>query len=357
MNMGGDSVDVVIAAWNSERTIGRAIRSALLQKRVAQVIVVDDASTDATESSARAADDGTGRLTVVRLTENGGPARARNIALQHSRSPCFCILDADDYLLPDRIDRLLAAAEGPWDLLADNIVIVPQSLERMEVRLDRAGTRAPPATLALAAFVWANISRPGRPRAEMGFLKPIVRRAFLDEHRIRYEETLRLAEDYALCVQALVAGARYLLVGACGYVAIARTDSISAHHSGDDLQKIAAFDAACIAAHPELPAEARAALAAHHRTTLCKYHHRVVLACRREHGLLPGLAALARFPASVPYIVAETVRAKLNSRLGPKQPNAPPRARLLLDLPLNEPALSIGDGTSGGSPAHARPAA
>src|SRR6185437_9036406 len=46
MKMGGDSVDVVIAAWNSERTIGRAVRSALLQRRVARVIVVDDASTD-----------------------------------------------------------------------------------------------------------------------------------------------------------------------------------------------------------------------------------------------------------------------------------------------------------------------
>lgn len=356
--MGGDSVDVVIAAWNSERTIGRAVGSALLQRRVAQVIVVDDASTDATERAARAADDGGGRLTVLRLKENGGPARARNVALEHSRSPCFCILDADDYFLPDRMDRLLAAAaDEPWDLLADNIVIVPQSLEHMEVRLGHAEGRVPPTELALAPFIWANISRPGRPRAEMGFLKPIVRRAFLDNHGIRYDESLRLAEDYALCVQALIAGARYLLVGACGYIAVARNDSISARHSGDDLQKIAAFDAACLAAHPEFPADARAALAAHHRTTLRKYHHRLVLACRREHGLLPALAALARLPASLPHIVAETIRAKLNSGLGGRAVDAPPRPRLLLDLPLNEPTLSIGDGPSGGSATHARPAA
>jgi succinoglycan biosynthesis protein ExoU len=357
MKMGGDSVDVVIAAWNSERTIGRAVRSALLQRRVAQVIVVDDASTDATETAARVADDGSGRLTVVRLRENGGPARARNVALGHSRSPCFCILDADDYLLPDRIDRLVAAADGSWDLLADNIVIVPQPLEHMEIRLAGADTRTPPTQLALAPFVWANISRPGRPRAEMGFLKPIVRRAFLDRHGIRYDESLRLAEDYALCVQALIAGARYLLVGARGYVAIARNDSISARHSGDDLQKIAAFDAACLTTHPELPADARAALAAHRRTTLRKYHHRLVLACRRERGLLPALAALARLPASVPHIVAETVRAKVNSRLGARRADAPLEPRLLLDVPLDEPALSIGDGPGGGGPAHARPAA
>jgi len=82
-----------------------------------------------------------------------------------------------------------------------------------------------------------------------------------------------------------------------------------------------------------------------------------VLACRREHGLLPALAALARLPASVPHVVAETVRAKLNSRLGARRADAPLLPRLLLDVPLDEPALSIGDGPSGGSPAHARPAA
>jgi succinoglycan biosynthesis protein ExoU len=357
MKMGGDSVDVVIAAWNSERTIGRAVRSALLQRRVAQVIVVDDASTDATGAAARTADDGSGRLTVIRLNENGGPARARNVALDHSRSPCFCILDADDYLLPDRMDRLLAAADRPWDLLADNIVIVPLSLGHLEIRLGRADAHAPPIELDLAPFIRGNISRPGRPRAETGFLKPVVRRAFLDRHRIRYNESLRLAEDYALCVQALIAGARYLLVGACGYVAIARDDSISARHSGDDLQKIAAFDAACLADHPELPSAARAALAAHHRTTLHKYHHRVVLACRRERGVLPALATLGRFPASVPHIVAETVRAKLDTRLVARRTSAPPQARLLLDLPLGEPALSICDEPDGDSPTRARPAA
>lgn len=341
--MGGDSVDVIIAAWNAENTIGRAIRSALLQTRVAQVIVVDDASADATEAAARAADDGSGRLAVVRMPENGGPARARNVALKHSRAPYFCILDADDYFLPGRLDRLFAAADRTWDMLADNIVIVPQALDPLEIRLGGADRHVPPIALDLASFIWSNVSRPGRPRAEMGFLKPIVRRAFLDRHRIGYDESLRLAEDYALCVSALIAGASYLLVGACGYVAIARDDSISARHSGDDLQKIAVFDAGCLANHPELPSAVRAALAAHRRATLRKYHHRLVLARRQERGLLAALVALGRFPASVPHVVAETVRAKLASRVGARRSVVPPRVRLLLDLPLGEPILSVGE--------------
>jgi succinoglycan biosynthesis protein ExoU len=339
--MGGDRVDVIVAAWNSETTIGRAIRSALAQKRVGQVIVVDDASTDGTAAAARAADDGSGRLVVLGLARNSGPARARNMAIERSTSPYICVLDADDYFLPDRLDRLLAAASGPWDLLADNIVIVPQPLSHMEICLGRADTRAPPATLDLARFVRGNISRPGRPRAEMGFLKPVISRAFLDRHGIRYDESLRLAEDYALVVEALIAGARYLLVGACGYIAVARDDSISARHSAGDLEKVVGFDASCLEKHRDLPPSARAALAAHRRAALRKYHHRVVLARRQEQGLLSALTALAGLPGSVPHIVAETVKAKVSSRLGVRRSMMPPQARLLLSLPLDEPPLAL----------------
>src|SRR5262245_30863449 len=112
MTIGRHKVDVIIAAWNAQHTIRRAVRSALMQEQVAQVIVVDDASRDGTQVSARLADDGSGRLTIIALPQNVGPARARNIALDHSYSPYVCILDADDYFLPNRIDRLFASSNG-----------------------------------------------------------------------------------------------------------------------------------------------------------------------------------------------------------------------------------------------------
>jgi succinoglycan biosynthesis protein ExoO len=51
-------VSVIIAAWNAERTIGRAVRSACAQQGVdLEVIVVDDASTDATAATVQALDE------------------------------------------------------------------------------------------------------------------------------------------------------------------------------------------------------------------------------------------------------------------------------------------------------------
>src|SRR5262245_43042967 len=76
-------VAIVIAAWRASATVGRAVASALAQRETAEVVVVDDASNDggATLAAARAADDGSGRLKVIELAANGGPSRARNVAI------------------------------------------------------------------------------------------------------------------------------------------------------------------------------------------------------------------------------------------------------------------------------------
>jgi hypothetical protein len=78
----------------------------------------------------------------------------------------------------------------------------------------------------------------GFHRKELGYLKPLIRRSFLDHHGLRYDEGLRLGEDYALYARALAAGARFLLVPTAGYVAVERADSLSARHNRRDLEAL-----------------------------------------------------------------------------------------------------------------------
>jgi succinoglycan biosynthesis protein ExoU len=330
-----ETVAVIIAAHNAESTIGRAVRSALAQARVCEVIVVDDASGDATQQAARAHDDGSGRLKVLALSTNAGPAAARNLALDQSRAPLVCVLDSDDYLLAGRMERLLGCG-GDWDLLADDIVIVPEGLADVPFALAGPPASQARATLDLAQFVEGNISSSGRPRGEMGFLKPLMRRAFLDRHGLRYEERLRLAEDYALYVQALSVGARFWVTGACGYIATERDASLSSRHAASALRQIADFDAGCLATFPDLPAEARSAFRRHRKATLDKYHHRTVLDCKRDRGLAAALVELLSAPQALPYIAAETLRARrerLTAWLGQgTKAGAKPGIRLLIGL-------------------------
>ncbi|MET0219396.1 MAG: glycosyltransferase family 2 protein [Tardiphaga sp.] len=229
-------VDVIIAVWNNAGTIERAVRSALAAPEVHRVIVVDDRSCDDTVSVVRALEGEFGaRLLLERMEQNGGPAAARNRALQLSDAPWIAILDGDDYFAPGRVRGLLAAAEGA-DLVADNLLQIKETEDpssgRPLLELDRA------VTLDLAAFVAGNISRAGRLRKEYGFLKPMMKRRFLDQHGLRYDEGLRLGEDFALYARALAAGAVFRVIPSATYVSVVRPGSLSGNHSKQDLERL-----------------------------------------------------------------------------------------------------------------------
>jgi succinoglycan biosynthesis protein ExoU len=305
-----ESICVCIAAYNAESTIARAVSSALAQPRVSEVIVVDDASTDLTAATARQGDDGSGRLTIIVLDKNGGPSAARNRALSISTADIFCVLDADDYFIPGRIDRLLAIDSGQWDCLADDILIVPEQAPSNHTIGPLTEAPVPIVELTAPTFILGNVSTPRKPRAELGFLKPLMRRHFLVANNLTYDTRLRLGEDYALYVRVLLAGARFKVVGFCGYVAVERASSLSSLHRASDLAGIAAFDAET-AETEGISAEAKHALTIHRRATQKKWALAQALEVRREQGLGPALTFLAGQLRNAPYITSEILHARL----------------------------------------------
>lgn len=129
------------------------------------------------------------------------------------------MLDADDYMMPGRMARLIGSGAGGWDLLADDIIILPQEV-KLSVSLRRGSEPGGGLDLDVESFVLGNISRAGRPRGELGFLKPVVSRAFMARHGLGYDEPIRLGEDYVFYLQALLHGARS---GSSALAAISRS--------------------------------------------------------------------------------------------------------------------------------------
>lgn len=304
-------VCVIIAAYNGERTIGRALASALREPEVREVIVVDDASGDRTTARAMAADDGSGRLTILRHARNLGPSAARNYALRSSSAGLVAILDADDFIVPGRFARLLALPD--WDMIADNIAFLPES------RMDGFGfgdLRHFPGTgrvLDLAGFVEGNIPAPGIMRGELGFLKPVMRRTFLEQRGIAYDEGLRLGEDFILYCEALVAGARFRLTDACGYVAVERAHSLSGRHRTADLAALAAAHGRLIE-RSGLPDGDRKVVERHLGHVRRKLHHRDFLDRKHSLGLARALGAYAARPGVLMRIAQDVARDKLRQR-------------------------------------------
>jgi succinoglycan biosynthesis protein ExoU len=302
-------VCVIIAAKDAQATIGVAVLSALAQPEASEVIVVDDASTDATGQAARACDDGSGRLVVVRLEQNVGPAAARNAALGLSHAPSVCVLDADDFMFPGRLTKLLAGAEDGALLVADNLLRANAGGETGPYRL-LFPQGSQPRLLDLRMFVAADISYPCRPSRELGFLKPLMSRAFLDENGLRYDPRLRLGEDYVLYASALARGARMKLVDACGYVSVEHGDSLSNDHKIGDLRALVAADAE-LAATDGLTAEDIATIRAHQASVAHRLHHRECLDAKSRKEWGRCVAWALKSPGTTRYIFLETLRAKM----------------------------------------------
>jgi succinoglycan biosynthesis protein ExoU len=292
-------VAVIIAAWSAEKTIARAIRSALADAGCAEVIVVDDASQDATAARARECDDGTGRLKVLVQEKNAGPSAARNRAIAESAAPFLAVLDSDDFFLEGRLTGLLRYADTA-DFVADDMWQVPET-DVDGRRTALLGTVTAPETITFEAFVESNVTQKSRQRAELGFIKPLMRRAFLDAHNIRYREDMRLGEDYELYARALALGAKMLLVPAQGYVSVVRPDSLSGRHSETDLERLRDCDAEL--ERLPLSGQGKAALRAHYRSLDCRLQWRLLINAVKARDIPSALKTFLR-PWPVPAYLA-----------------------------------------------------
>ncbi len=229
---------VIITAKDAEDTAPAAVNSALAQSMVSEVVLVDDGSRDNTAAVAQSCDDGSGRLKVIRLDQNRGPSHGRNVAMRASTAPIICILDADDFMAPDRIERMLDTGGNDWDLLADNLLFT-QSINPPVVFDRLIVDGAPfPRDLTLAQFVVGNLPIKARYRRELGFLKALIRRSLLDAQQIRYDERLRLGEDFVLYAECIISGGCFRILDACGYYAVQSRHSLSGSHMTDDIAQL-----------------------------------------------------------------------------------------------------------------------
>ena len=219
-------VSFVIAAYNAEETLESAIDSALSQVDVSlEVIVVDDCSSDGTRELALRCRDRDDRVKLIVQPANGGPAAARNAGFDAATGRWIAVLDADDTIHPQRLKRMIARAEAmDARIVVDNIDVVPLEGGEPTAMFSRADLEARK-TLELADFIQSDVIFGST--FNFGYMKPIFRRDFLNEHGLRFDENLRIGEDYILLASAIASGGICAIEPEAGYVYHLRHGSIS----------------------------------------------------------------------------------------------------------------------------------
>jgi glycosyltransferase involved in cell wall biosynthesis len=177
-------VSVVIPTYNSAGLLREAIQSVLSQiYSDFEVVVIDDGSTDNTESVARSFGD---RVSYLKQ-ENKGAGAARNHGIKRSRGEYVAFLDSDDLWLPGKLaeqiplldrDPELGLVYSDWAVVAEQGEALPSYLRNLP---------------AASGYVFDEL-------VQCGFILTsgtVVRRSCFDDVGY-FDETLSIAQDYDL---------------------------------------------------------------------------------------------------------------------------------------------------------------
>src|ERR1700744_4099360 len=98
-------VSVIMPSWNVERLIGETIESVQAQTFGDwELLIADDCSPDRTPAVVERYASGAPRIRLIRQPRNGGPALARQAAIEQANGRFVAFLDSDDLWLPFKLE-------------------------------------------------------------------------------------------------------------------------------------------------------------------------------------------------------------------------------------------------------------
>jgi glycosyltransferase involved in cell wall biosynthesis len=209
---------VIIPAYNVSSMIGRAIRSAAAQTLPPfEILVIDDCSTDHTVEVVKALGREIPSLRLLSTPANGGPSAARNAGLREAKADWIALLDADDAWKPGRLERLSEVASATSaDFVADNLVMW-DPVAQAQFKPTYFELPEPRKQITLLDMFRADDNF-NFSKASFTLMKPIFRRKFLAEHKLEYNESMKVGEDFNFYVEGLFNGAKLILIDEAYYI-------------------------------------------------------------------------------------------------------------------------------------------
>lgn len=104
-------ISVIVPVYNVEKYVEKCLRSILAQTFTdLEVLVVIDGSTDQSEAVCRRLSQEDARLRVINQ-ENQGQGGARNTGISQAKGEWLMLVDSDDWIEPEALERSLAAGK------------------------------------------------------------------------------------------------------------------------------------------------------------------------------------------------------------------------------------------------------
>lgn len=287
-------VSVIMANRNGEPYLARAIRSVLDQTYGdLELIVSDDGSVDGSLGIIRQAMAQDARVRLIDRGGPSGPGAARNRALDAASGEWLAICDSDDIMHSERLERLLKAARAlKADIVADDLIYFGEDpLEHHGTLLQRLDLQGPQIIDALA-LVTGRLC--GKSDLSFGYLKPLVRRTALG--KLRYNENLRIDEDYDLYLRLLLAGGTFMVIPDALYLYRRHPKSTSHRASAESLDRMVQVQAAFLRDLPEQDSALARAIRQRMQSHAQELGYARLLEALKQHRWFLAAGRLARSP-------------------------------------------------------------
>ena len=215
---------IIVPIYNIEKYIEKCIDSVLAQGFTDfELILVDDGSPDSCPQICDEYAKKDARVKVIHK-KNGGLSSARNAGLAVAEGEYCWMVDGDDYVSPDALEKILPYANGENDIVNVDLVGFPdgkeadfENIKKRRVFVGLADEKtickltSQACSTKLLTYVWRNI----------------YRTAFLNEKSLRFEENLCYAEDSAFNMGAYLQAEKVYFADICVYAYRDRDGSIS----------------------------------------------------------------------------------------------------------------------------------
>ena len=196
-------VSVIMPAYNAEAYIAEAVSSILDQSwQNLELIIVDDASADATAEVIRKFSDP--RIRLQTNSRNLGIAASTNQAIGASKGEYLALMDDDDISMPDRLRAQVTYLENNREIMilgTGSYLINPEGKCFGTTGALPESPKHYQAKLLIGNVEFCNSSA-------------MIRKSFLEENHLSYREGSLGMQDYRLYTEASKLGAFSCLAGA-----------------------------------------------------------------------------------------------------------------------------------------------
>lgn len=197
---------IIMAAHDAASTLSTAIESVLKQTTDDwELLICDDASSDATRSVAESFNDA--RIHVFHNRQNIGPGPTRDRLLRGAKGNWITFCDADDVWQPDRIERMVAATkDDPYAVVFDDILYCHHTKEGLR---PWRRMRGPNAFGAKKRRV--SVPTTALVNSQRMLIKPFLSRELLESSRASHGAKA-FGEDCCFLLKLLASGGQLVYV-------------------------------------------------------------------------------------------------------------------------------------------------